>query len=161
MLSGTPVEVGGGGGGGSTSFSVQPRTASTRARRQSAIEACMGRAGRTIMAHHLRPHGATKSNAGQRRTDVDTIPGFRYIDGQLSASDVPLQRALDAMGSAWVYDSAGFDARGAALVRAFDPSWARACYAVKANTNPALLRRARAHGLGAEVSSGGELKLAL
>jgi diaminopimelate decarboxylase len=92
---------------------------------------------------------------------VDTIPGFRYVDGQLSASGVPLQRALDAVGSSWVYDAAGFDARGAALVRAFDPSWARPCYAVKANTNPALLRRARGHGLGAEVSSGGELKLAL
>jgi len=92
---------------------------------------------------------------------VDTIPGFRYVDGQLSASGVPLQRALDAVGSSWVYDAAGFDARGAALVRAFDPSWARPCYAVKANTNPALLRRARSHGLGAEVSSGGELKLAL
>jgi len=34
-------------------------------------------------------------------------------------------------------------------------------YAVKANSNPALLSRARKHGLGAEVSSGGELKLAL
>jgi len=92
---------------------------------------------------------------------VDTIPGIRYVDGQLSASGVPLVRALEAVGSAWVYDAAAFDARGAALVKAFDPSWARPCYAVKANTNPALLRRARGHGLGAEVSSGGELKLAL
>ena len=92
---------------------------------------------------------------------MDTTPGFRYVDGQLSAAGVPLQRALEAVGSAWVYDAAAFDARAAALIKAFDPSWARPCYAVKANTNPVLLRRALAHGLGAEVSSGGELKLAL
>jgi len=92
---------------------------------------------------------------------VDTIPGFRYVDGRLTASGVPLERALNAVGSCWVYDAATFDARATALVKAFDPSWARPCYAVKANTNPALLARARKHGLGAEVSSGGELKLAL
>ena len=92
---------------------------------------------------------------------MDTIPGFRYVDGRLAASGVPLERVLGAVGSAWVYDAAAFDARAAALVKAFDPSWARPCYAVKANTNPALLARARKHGLGAEVSSGGELKLAL
>ena len=92
---------------------------------------------------------------------MDTIPGFRYVDGRLTASGVPLERALAAVGSCWVYDAAAFDARAAALVKAFDPSWARPCYAVKANTNPALLGRARKHGLGAEVSSGGELKLAL
>ena len=92
---------------------------------------------------------------------MDTIPGFRYVDGRLAASGVPLERVLGAVGSAWVYDAAAFDARAAALVKAFDPSWSRPCYAVKANTNPALLARARKHGLGAEVSSGGELKLAL
>ena len=92
---------------------------------------------------------------------MDTIPGFRYVDGRLTASGVPLERALAAVGSCWVYDAATFDARATALVKAFDPSWARPCYAVKANTNPALLARARKHGLGAEVSSGGELKLAL
>jgi diaminopimelate decarboxylase len=92
---------------------------------------------------------------------VDSIPGFRYEEGQLAASGVPLSRVLGAVGSAWVYDGAAIDARAAALVRAFEPAWASACYAVKANTNPALLKRARAHGLGAEVSSGGELRLAL
>ena len=92
---------------------------------------------------------------------MDSIPGFRYDEGQLSASGVPLSRVLGAVGSAWVYDGAAIDARASALVRAFEPAWASACYAVKANTNPALLKRARAHGLGAEVSSGGELRLAL
>jgi diaminopimelate decarboxylase len=87
--------------------------------------------------------------------------GFRYEDGQLGASGVPLARVLDAVGSAWVYDAATFDARAKSLTRAFAASWARPCYAVKANTNPTLLARAHGHGLGAEVSSGGELVLAL
>jgi len=68
---------------------------------------------------------------------------------------------LDTVGSALVYDAATFDARAESLARAFDGAWARPCYAVKANTNPTLLARAHRHGLGAEVSSGGELVLAL
>ncbi len=87
--------------------------------------------------------------------------GFRYQQGQLSASGVSLAHVLAEVGSAWVYDGDGIKTRAEALGRAFDGSWARACYAVKANTNPALLALARAHGLGAEVSSGGELQLAL
>jgi diaminopimelate decarboxylase len=116
------------------------------------------------MAHRSCPRIAEAVNvhaAPAMESAVETNSGFRYDDGQLTASGVPLSRALAAVGSAWVYDASGLDARAAALTRAFDPSWASACYAVKANTNPALLRRARAHGLGAEVSSGGELRLAL
>ena len=92
---------------------------------------------------------------------MEARAGFRYEDGQLSASGVPLARVLATVGSAWVYDGDGIAARASALARAFDGSWARACYAVKANTNPAIMKRVASHGLGAEVSSGGELKLAL
>ncbi len=92
---------------------------------------------------------------------MNSEPQFRYASGQLVASDVPLSRVLAAVGSSWVYDAAAIDDRASSLVRAFDASWASPCYAVKANTNPALLRRVRGHGMGAEVSSGGELRLAL
>jgi len=92
---------------------------------------------------------------------VEARAGFRYEDGQLSASGVPLARVLATVGSAWVYDGDGIAARSSALAGSFDGTWARACYAVKANTNPAIMKRVAAHGLGAEVSSGGELKLAL
>ncbi|MGH7726157.1 MAG: diaminopimelate decarboxylase [Candidatus Eiseniibacteriota bacterium] len=90
-----------------------------------------------------------------------TSTGFRYVEGRLSASGVALEDVLARVGSAYVYDAARFDENALALTRAFPASGARVCYAVKANTNPSLLRRARTHGLGAEVSSAGELVLAL
>ncbi len=87
--------------------------------------------------------------------------GFRYVEGRLTAAGVALEDVLARAGSAYVYDAARFDENARALIEAFPAAGARVCYAVKANTNPALLRRARAHGLGAEVSSAGELALAL
>jgi diaminopimelate decarboxylase len=87
--------------------------------------------------------------------------GFQYVDGRLSAAGVALEDLLARLGSTWVYDGERIDAAARALVAAFPPPRAGVRYAIKANSNPAVLARVRGHGLGAEVASGGEMALAL
>jgi diaminopimelate decarboxylase len=87
--------------------------------------------------------------------------GFRYERGRLTAGGVDIAAALAKVGSHWAYDAERIDANLDGLTRAFTEPWARVCYAIKANSNPAILKRVRARGVGAEVGSGGELELAL
>ena len=64
----------------------------------------------------------------------------------------------------YVYSRADLTTRAAAFVAAANETGgdrALVCYAVKANGNPALLEVLAAAGLGADVTSGGELFLAL
>jgi len=61
----------------------------------------------------------------------------------------------------YVYDADVFSARVEQLSRALTGSDSLICYAVKANDSLAVLRIAAAHGLGADVVSGGELFKAL
>jgi diaminopimelate decarboxylase len=90
---------------------------------------------------------------------------FVYRDGQLTCEDVPLAAIAGAVDTpAYVYSRADLERRAAALLAAADATAgpkALVCYAVKANGNPALLALLRAAGLGADVTSGGELFLAL
>jgi diaminopimelate decarboxylase len=86
--------------------------------------------------------------------------GFHYENGRLCAAGVPLEGILARVGSAWVYDGARIVERARALAHAFPATDSMACFAVKANSNPAVLSRVATQGLGAEVSSGGELALA-
>jgi len=81
--------------------------------------------------------------------------GYRYVDGRLTAAGVALESVLSRLGSAWAYDGERIDAAARALVAAFPAPRAGVRYAIKANSNPAVLARVRAHGLGAEVASGG------
>ncbi len=87
--------------------------------------------------------------------------GFAYVDGRLTAAGVALDDVLARLGPAYVYDGERIDAACRALVAAFPGPRAGVRYAIKANSNPAVLARVRGHGLGAEVASGGELALAL
>ncbi len=87
--------------------------------------------------------------------------GFHYAGGRLTAAGVALEDILAATGAAFVYDATRVDAACRALVAAFPAPHAGVRYAIKANTNPTVLARVRARGLGAEVASGGEMALAL
>lgn len=87
--------------------------------------------------------------------------GFAYVDGRLSAAGVALDAVLARLGPSYVYDGERIDAACRALGAAFPAPGAGVRYAIKANSNPAVLARVRAHGLGAEVASGGEMALAL
>lgn len=89
---------------------------------------------------------------------------FEYTDGELYAEDVPLSRIADAVGTpVYVYsETALTDAyrrfAGALTGAGLD---ARVCYAMKANSNLAVVRALAACGAGADVVSGGELVRAL
>ena len=89
---------------------------------------------------------------------------FEYRDGELHAEDVPLSRIAEAVGTpVYVYsETALTDAyrrfAGALAEAGLD---ARVCYAMKANSNLAVVRALAACGAGADVVSGGELARAL
>ena len=89
---------------------------------------------------------------------------FDYKDGELYAEDVPLSRIAEAVGTpVYVYSETTLtDAyrrfAGALADAGLD---ARVCYAMKANSNLAVIRALAACGAGADVVSGGELARAL
>ena len=89
---------------------------------------------------------------------------FVYCDGQLTCEDVPLAAIAAAVDTpVYVYSRADLERRARAFLDAAHAAAgpnALVCYAVKANGNPALLALLRAAGLGADVTSGGELFLA-
>lgn len=94
---------------------------------------------------------------------VDTP--FFYRDGVLYCEDVPLSAiATQADTPVYVYSKAEF-LRSACVfldtAREITGGTATVCYAVKANANPAIMRLLFETGLGADVTSGGELFLAL
>ncbi|HFE65756.1 MAG TPA: diaminopimelate decarboxylase, partial [Chloroflexi bacterium] len=83
---------------------------------------------------------------------------FQYKQNTLYCEDTPLADIADAVGTpVYVYSQAELLRRAAA----FQVENGLACYAVKANGNPALLRLLGQAGMGADVTSGGELFLAL
>ncbi len=89
---------------------------------------------------------------------------FYYRAGELLCEDVSLSAVAAAVGTpVYVYSAADLRQRAGtflAAARAAAGPGALVCYAVKANGNPALLRLLRDVGLGADVTSGGELFLA-
>jgi diaminopimelate decarboxylase len=87
---------------------------------------------------------------------------FGYRDGQLYAEEVPLAEIAAAVGTpAYVYASAGMRTRVRRFFAAFAGQPVLLCYALKANSNLAVIRTLAAEGAGAEVVSGGELQRAL
>src|SRR6202035_2865142 len=87
---------------------------------------------------------------------------FSYRAGELHAEDVPVARIADAVGTPfYLYSAAAFRAQYRALAVALSPLDPLICYAVKANSNLAVLRVFAGLGAGADVVSEGELRRAL
>ncbi|MEJ2750903.1 MAG: diaminopimelate decarboxylase, partial [Anaerolineae bacterium] len=89
---------------------------------------------------------------------------FQYKDEQLNCERVPLTAIAMAAGTpVYVYSQAALRERAAEFLRAATAvsPHPHVAYAIKANGNPALLRLLAQAGLGADVTSGGELFLAL
>ncbi|BBK40206.1 diaminopimelate decarboxylase [Allostella vacuolata] len=87
---------------------------------------------------------------------------FTYKDGVLHAEGVDLTRIADAAGTpCWVYSHGALESR----YRAFDAAFAGiphlVCYALKANSNQAVIRTFADLGAGADIVSEGELRRAL
>jgi diaminopimelate decarboxylase len=83
---------------------------------------------------------------------------FRYRDGILHVGGLPLDQVVAATGTpAYVYDLDAVTAAYQRVARAFAPIGGRALFAVKANSNLAVLARLAQLGAGFDVVSGGEL----
>lgn len=98
-------------------------------------------------------------------SDLDQAPGapeFTYRDGELHAEAVPLARIAAAVGTPfYCYSSAAIERRYRSFAAAFADRSAVICYAVKANSNQAVIRLLAQLGAGADVVSEGELRRAL
>ena len=87
---------------------------------------------------------------------------FPYRGGELLAEEVPVSRIAAAVGTPfYLYSTAGFTALYRRFAEAFAPERPLICYAVKANSNLAVLRHFAGLGAGADVVSEGELRRAL
>jgi diaminopimelate decarboxylase len=87
---------------------------------------------------------------------------FGYRDGELYAEKVPLSCIAAAVGTPfYVYSAAGFSAQYRRFADTFAGEKPLICYAVKANSNLAVLRYFARLGAGADVVSEGELRRAL
>ena len=87
---------------------------------------------------------------------------FDHRGGELHAEKVPIRQIAAAVGTPfYVYSAAAFAARYRRFAEAFAPERPLICYAVKANSNLAVLRLLAGLGAGADVVSEGELRRAL
>lgn len=87
---------------------------------------------------------------------------FAYRDGILHAEDVALTAIAETVGTPfYCYSSAALRANWAAFAGAFAGQDVGVCYAVKANSNLAVIRTFAEQGAGADVVSEGEMRRAL
>lgn len=87
---------------------------------------------------------------------------FQYVDGELHAEDVPLSAIAEAVGTPfYCYSTATLERHYRVFAEAFAELDAMICYAMKANSNQAVLKTLAKLGSGADVVSLGELQRAL
>jgi diaminopimelate decarboxylase len=87
---------------------------------------------------------------------------FDYRDGVLHAEDVPLPEIAAAVGTPfYCYSTATLSRHYRVFAAAFAGLDALVCYALKANSNQAVLKTLAKLGSGADVVSEGELRRAL
>ncbi len=87
---------------------------------------------------------------------------FEYRDGVLYAEDVPVPDIAAAVGTPfYCYSTATIERHYNVFAGAFSDIPALVCYALKANSNQAVVATLARLGSGADVVSGGELKRAM
>jgi diaminopimelate decarboxylase len=87
---------------------------------------------------------------------------FDYRDGVLFAEDVALPEIAAAVGTPfYCYSTATLTRHYTVFAKAFEALDALVCYALKANSNQAVLKTLATLGAGADVVSEGELRRAL
>lgn len=87
---------------------------------------------------------------------------FEYRDGVLYAEDVPVTEIAKAVGTPfYCYSTATLERHYKVFSKAFDGIDALVCYAMKANSNQAVLKTLARLGAGVDVVSEGELRRAL
>lgn len=87
---------------------------------------------------------------------------FSYKNGILHAEDVPLTKLAAEIGTPfYCYSTATLERHYQVFCKAFNDINAMVCYALKANSNQAVLKTLSRLGCGADVVSSGELARAL
>jgi diaminopimelate decarboxylase len=87
---------------------------------------------------------------------------FHYIDGILHAENVSIPEIANEVGTPfYCYSTATLTRHYSVFTEAFSDMNIKLCYAMKANSNQAVLATLAKLGCGADVVSGGELKRAL
>ena len=90
------------------------------------------------------------------------MTAFTYKNGELFAEDVAMSAIADDMGTpVYIYSVAAMVEAYQHFVGALSGQRAQVCYAMKANSNLAVLRTFAELGAGADVVSDGELARAL
>ncbi len=90
------------------------------------------------------------------------MPDFRYLDGEFYCESVPFQKIADTVGTpCYVYSHARLIRQFRAFDTAFKDVPHITAYAIKANSNIAILRLLAEEGAGGDIVSGGELYRAL
>ena len=83
---------------------------------------------------------------------------FQYRNGELHAEDVPVTQLAERFGTPlYVYSRAALEQHYQGFVDAFGDHPHQVCYAVKANSNIAVLNILARFGAGFDIVSGGEL----
>src|SRR6516225_1851835 len=96
------------------------------------------------------------------RAPIRVSDFFSYRGDELHAEEVAVSRIATAVGTPfYVYSAAAFTAQYRRFAEAFSRERPLICYAVKANSNLAVLRLFAGLGAGADVVSEGELRRAL
>jgi diaminopimelate decarboxylase len=87
---------------------------------------------------------------------------FHYRDGVLHAEDVNLSSLADDVGTPfYVYSNATLERHYQVMDKAFEGTDHLICYAMKANSNQAVIKTMAALGAGMDVVSEGELRRAI
>src|SRR3984893_2220296 len=104
-----------------------------------------------------RPTNPTPFRGRIRVSDI-----FHYRSGELCAEELPVAHVAAAVGTPfYLYSVVVVTAQYRRFADAFLPERPLICYAVKANSNLAVLRLLAGLGAGADVVSEGELRRAL
>ncbi len=86
---------------------------------------------------------------------------FTYKNSELYAEDVPVRKIAEKVGTPlYIYSEKTLLRHLGSYQHAFNGYPSTICFALKANSNPAVLRLLAKNGCGADVVSGGELYLA-
>ncbi len=127
----------------------------------------LARPGFTAWTVHATFSDYVPSNAPESRMTIDwtrrlPAPYFTYSKSELHADGVALSAVAGEIGTPfYAYSASRLRARYADLHRAVGPLGVHVHYAMKANSNLAVLALFAAEGAGADIVSGGELTRAL
>lgn len=100
----------------------------------------------------------TAQSSVAKQDPADNTPGFSYMRGALACESAPMAAIAERAGTpAYVYSRGAFTSAYRDLDRALARLPHRICYAVKANSNLAVLRAFAGLGSSFDIVSGGEL----